>query len=134
MRARILAFSDRIGRSAKRFRTLEPGRAAQELRKLRSQAESPEIQREGSEHEAWKAKVDAVMQGGLDRDSETLRRFRAVSYHLGIRIGALGEALRDARFFAERVQDAAAFIDAAIYELSGIPKVLLVTGVTRRRR
>jgi predicted nucleotide-binding protein len=96
---------------------LEPVRAAQELQKLRDEAESPEVQREGPEHEAWKAKTVAVMQGGLGRDSDTLHKFREMRYHVGIWTGAPGEEERDARYFAIRVKEAAALIDAAIYEL-----------------
>ena len=96
---------------------MEPQRAARELRKLRDQADSPEIQRSGPQHKSWKAKVDAVMQGGLGHDSETLREFRDLRYGNGFYTGAPGEADKDARFFAERVGDAAGLIDAAIYEL-----------------
>ena len=50
-----------------------PERAIEELRKLRDQAGTPEVRREGLEHDAWKAKVDAVMKSALGADSDTLR-------------------------------------------------------------
>jgi hypothetical protein len=71
------------------------------LRKLRDQADVPEVRREGPEHDSWKAKVDTVMQRALGRDSETLRKFRDLRYWIGIYSGAPGEAERDARYFAE---------------------------------
>jgi hypothetical protein len=105
------------GSSREGLGALEPGRAARELQKLRDQAALPGIQRSGPDHKTWKAKVDAVMHGGLGQGSETLREFRDLHYHIGVYSGAPGEAAEDARFFAERVGDAAALIDAAIYEL-----------------
>lgn len=96
---------------------MHPSRAAAELIKLRAQADMQQVQREGPEHRAWKAKVDAVMKGALGRDSETLREFRDLRYHLGVWTGAPGEAQEDARFFSSAVMNAAALIDAAIYQL-----------------
>lgn len=96
---------------------MEPRRAAEELRKLRAEAGTPEIQRSGPEHKAWKAKVIAVMQGGIGEDSSTLREFRQLRYTVGVWLGAPGEAERDAQYFAKCVKDAAALIDAAIYQL-----------------
>ncbi len=94
-----------------------PGRAIEELRKLRSQAGTPEVRTDGPEHDAWKAKVDAVMKAALGNDSETLREFRDIRYYIGVYSGAPGEAEQNARFFAGRVDRAAALIDAAIYQL-----------------
>ncbi len=96
---------------------LDPRRAAEELRKLRAQADTPKVRREGPEHGSWKAKVDAVMEGALGKDSETLRSFRAHRYSVGIWFGGPGEAQRDAQYFAERVGDAAGLVDAAIFQL-----------------
>jgi predicted nucleotide-binding protein len=96
---------------------LEPSRAAEELRKLRTQADSTEIQRNGPEHKSWKAKVVAIMQGGLGQDSETLREFQRLRYGVGVSSGAPGEAQRGAQYFAKRVRDAVGLIDAAIYQL-----------------
>lgn len=96
---------------------MESRRAIEELRKLHAQADTPEIQRSGPEHKAWKAKVEAVMEGGLGKESETLRGFRQQRYSLGVWSGAPGETQRDAVYFAKRVRDAAALIEAAIYEL-----------------
>ncbi len=96
---------------------LGPRRAAEELRKLRAQADAPEVRREGPEHGSWKAKVDAVMAGALGKDSETLRSFRDLRYSVGIWFGGPGEAERDVRYFAERVGDAAGLVDAAIFQL-----------------
>jgi predicted nucleotide-binding protein len=96
---------------------LRPRRAVKELRKLHDQADTPEVRREGPQHESWKAKVDAVMVGALGKDSETLRKFRDLRYHVGVWTGAPGEDERDARFFEERVEDAASLVEAAIYQL-----------------
>jgi predicted nucleotide-binding protein len=96
---------------------LLPERAIEELRKLRNQAGTPEVRGDGPEHDAWKAKVDAVMKAALGEDSETLHEFRDVRYRIGIYSGAPGEAEEDARYFASKVDRAAAFIDAAIYQL-----------------
>lgn len=96
---------------------MEPKRAADELGKLRAQADTPEIQREGAEHKSWRAKVIAVMRDGLGPDSETLREFQNLRYHVGVWTGAPGEDQRDARYFARRVKDAAGLVDAAIYQL-----------------
>jgi len=87
------------------------------LRKLRDQADVPEVRREGPEHDSWKAKVDTVMQRALGKDSETLRKFRDLRYWIGIYSGAPGEAERDAEYFAEQVGRAVGLIDAAIFEL-----------------
>jgi predicted nucleotide-binding protein len=97
--------------------SLDPDRAANELRKLRAEAGEPDVRRTGPAHKAWKAKSDALMEAGLGRDSETLRSFRDLRYHVGISTGAPGEGEEDARYFAKRVDDAAALIDAAIYQL-----------------
>lgn len=96
---------------------MNPSRAAEELRKLRAQAEDPEIQSEGPKHKGWKAKADAIIQAALGKESETLREFRELRYGLGIWTGAPGEAEQDKQFFASAVKDAAALIDAAIYQL-----------------
>jgi hypothetical protein len=77
----------------------------------------PEVRREGPAHKAWKAKADALMESDLGSDSETLRGFRELRYYVGVWSGAPGEAEQDARYFAERVDEAAALIDAAIYQL-----------------
>lgn len=97
--------------------TLDAGRAASELRKLYAEASDPEVRRQGPAHETWKAKADAVMERSLGRDSQTLHEFRDLRYHVGIWTGAPGEAEQDARYFANRVDDAAALIEAAIYQL-----------------
>ena len=57
------------------------------------------------------------MQEGLGPDSQTLREFQQLRYSLGFWSGAPGEAQRDAQYFAKRTKDAAALIDAAIYQL-----------------
>jgi predicted nucleotide-binding protein len=96
---------------------MRPSRAIDELGKLRAQADTPQVQCQGPEHRAWKAKVDAVIQGSLGKDLETLREFRDLPYHLGVWTGVPGEAQEDARFFSSAVMNAAALIDAAIYQL-----------------
>ena len=97
--------------------SLNARRAAEELKKLRSQADLPEIRRNGPEHKGWKAKVVAIMQAGLGQDSHTLREFQQLRYTVGVWSGAPGEAQRDAQYFARRVDDAGGLIDAAIYQL-----------------
>jgi predicted nucleotide-binding protein len=96
---------------------LLPDRAIEELRKLRDQAGTPEVQREGPEHAAWKAKVNEVIKSALGNDSEMLREFSNIRYHIGIYSGAPGEAEENAKFFASRVDRAVALLDAAIYLL-----------------
>jgi hypothetical protein len=96
---------------------LEPRRAVEELRNLRAQADTPDVRLNGPEHKSWKAKVVAVMENSLGRDSATLRQFTELRYSIGIWSGAPGEAQRDAEYFAKRVRDAAGLLDAAIYEL-----------------
>lgn len=96
---------------------MTPSRASAELRKLREQAASPEVQRDGAEHDAWKAKVDAVIAASLGQESATLKSFRDLRYHVGVWTGAPGEKEEDARYFASQVARAGGLIDAAIYEL-----------------
>ncbi len=57
------------------------------------------------------------MSAALPLHSDTLAKFSSLRYSVGVWSGAPGEAERDARFFAGRVRDAVALIDAAIYEL-----------------
>jgi hypothetical protein len=96
---------------------MKPERAIRELEALKAEADSPEVQRSTPEHKRWKASVVAVMTAALPPESATLAKFSNVRYSVGIWSGAPGEAERDARFFAGRVRDAVALIDAAIYEL-----------------
>jgi predicted nucleotide-binding protein len=96
---------------------LLPERAIEELHKLRDQAGTPEARRGGAEHDAWKAKVKAVMAAGLGNDSDILREFRDIRYFIGIYTEAPRAAEENAKFFASRVDRAAALIDAAIYLL-----------------
>lgn len=96
---------------------MEPRRAVDELQMLRDQAVTPEILASGSEHKSWKAKVIAIMRNSLGPDSETLHQFQQLRYSIGVWSGAPGERERDAQYFAKRTKDAAALIDAAIYEL-----------------
>lgn len=96
---------------------VKPERAIAELRSLRAQVDNEAIRRSTPEHKAWKASVAAVLRRSLGDNSDTVSKFSSVSYHIGIWSGAPGEAERDAKFFAKRVDDAAALIDAAIYEL-----------------
>jgi predicted nucleotide-binding protein len=96
---------------------LDPKRAGDELRSLYAQAGRPEVLRDGPEHKAWKAKVAAVMESSLGKDSDTLREFKEQRYYIGVYSGAPGEAQRDAEYFADRVRDAAGLIEAAIYQL-----------------
>src|SRR2546430_1541868 len=96
---------------------MEPSRAITELRALRAETDTPATRKNSPEHKAWKAKVDAVLTRSLGADSATLKQFRELQYLIGVYTGGPGEAERDARYFAGRVDEAAGLIDAAIYEL-----------------
>ena len=91
-------------------------RALAELKALREAAATPEVQREGAAHDAWKAKVIVVMRQVLGDKSPTLDRFTNLRYSVGVWGGSPGEAEDDRRYFAGQVTRAAALIDAAIYE------------------
>ena len=96
---------------------MDPTRTLIELRRLREQADEPATRRPGPEHTAWKAKTDALMKAALGADSSTLQAFRELSYSVGFWTGSPGEDARDAQYFASQTGEAAALIDAAIYEL-----------------
>ena len=106
---------------------MKPEAAIEELRKLKQQtSEDPQVQAATPQHKEWKAKVVAVLERTLGADSSTVQQFKELRYDIGIWSGAPGEAEQDARYFRERVQDAAALIGAAIYELelsAGAPAV-----------
>lgn len=106
---------------------MNPERAIEELRKLKQQAaDDQQVQASTPAHREWKAKVTAVLERSLGDDSSTVQQFMSLSYSIGIWTGGPGEAEQDARYFRERVQDAAALIEAAIYELElavGAPAV-----------
>ena len=91
---------------------MDAGQAIVELRKLRLEALSGDIQRRGPEHQAWKAKVDVVMLGGLGPDSETLSKFRKIRYETYV-----FDTHHNETYFKARMQDAVGLIEAAIYEL-----------------
>ncbi len=57
------------------------------------------------------------MSAALPSHSDTLSKFSSLRYGVGFSSGAPAAAERDARFFAARVRDAVALIDAAIFEL-----------------
>lgn len=101
-------------------------RALTELAALKEAAATPEVQREGAAHDAWKAKVIVVLRQALGERSTTLERFTDIRYHVGVWSGAPGEAERDRQYFAEQVTRAAALIDAAVYEVE-----LMVEGQQR---
>lgn len=92
-------------------------RALTELRALKEAAATPEVQRSGAEHDAWRAKTLVVMRQALGEESTTLKQFDKFRYQIGVWSGAPGEAERDRRYFASRVTRAVALIDAAIYEV-----------------
>ncbi|WP_375504867.1 TIR domain-containing protein [uncultured Jatrophihabitans sp.] len=96
---------------------MNPATAIRELRKLRDQADTSEVRREGPAHSEWRSKVRAVMQRSLGPSSTALESFEGVSYTVGIWTGSPGEDERDRHYFHGQVGEAAAFIDAAIYEL-----------------
>ncbi|MCU1671365.1 MAG: hypothetical protein JWP40_4292 [Blastococcus sp.] len=96
---------------------MDPEHAIRELRKLKQEADSPEVQREGPAHDEWKAKSRAVMERALGRDASVLRDFQDVRYSIGFYTGAPGEIEEDRRYFAQQVMSAVAYLDAAIYEL-----------------
>jgi len=106
---------------------MKPEAAIEELRKLKQQtSDDPQVQAATPQHKEWKAKVVAVLERTLGTDSSTVQQFKELRYDIGIWSGAPGEAEQDARYFRERVQDAAALIGAAIYELelsTGAPAV-----------
>lgn len=93
-------------------------RAITELVALKQAASSDaQIRAVSPAHREWKIKVTAVLERSLGVDSSTVQQFKDLRYHIGIWSGAPGEAEQDRRYFAERVDDAIAIIDAAIYEL-----------------
>jgi predicted nucleotide-binding protein len=96
---------------------MNPARAIEQLKALRADADTDAVQRDGPAHDEWKAKVRVVMQRALGKDSTVLQSFEDVNYFVGVSSGAPGEDERDRQYFAERVGNAAAYIDAAIYEL-----------------
>lgn len=96
---------------------MKPEIAAAELRALVEEADDTDVQRSGPASGRWKAKSEAVMGAALGSDSATLAKFRDMRYSVGIWTGDPGEDARDARFFAARVQEAAALLEAAIYEI-----------------
>ena len=106
---------------------MKPERAIIELNTLKQKAvNDPQVRLESPAHREWKAKVTAVLERSLGTDSSTVQQFTRLSYTVGVWTGAPGENERDRRYFAERVDDAIALIDAAIYELElsvGAPAV-----------
>lgn len=96
---------------------MKPEVAAAELRSLVEQTDDAEVQRWGPANEKWKAQAEAVMAAVLGAESATLTKFRDVRYSIGIWTGAPGEKERDARYFIGRVKEAAALLEAAIYEI-----------------
>ena len=106
---------------------MNPERAIEELRKLKQQAtDNQQVQASTPVHEEWKAKVTAVLERSLGGESSTVQQFKSLSYSIGIWTGGPGEAEQDALYFRGRFQDAAALVEAAIYELElavGAPAV-----------
>ena len=106
---------------------MKPERAITELNTLKQKATADlQVRTSSPAHREWKAKVIAVLERSLGTDSSTVQQFTKLRYHPGIWTGAPGEAERDRQFFAGRVDDAIALIDAAIYELDlsiGAPAV-----------
>lgn len=96
---------------------MKPEVAAGELRVLVEEADDPDVRRSGAAHERWKAKAEAVMAAALGSDSATLAKFHDLRYTVGIWTDAPGEDARDAQFFRGRVEEAAALLEAAIYEI-----------------
>jgi predicted nucleotide-binding protein len=96
---------------------VKPDRAVAELKTLKKDAGTPEVQREGAAHDAWKAKVIAVMRQALGDESTTLERFTELRYYVGVWCGSPGEDARDRQYFASQVTRAGALLDAAIYEV-----------------
>lgn len=98
--------------------TVNIDRAIDELRSLKDESSQAVVRSSTPRHTSWKARTDAVLANSLGENSATLAKFRDLRYHVGIYTGGQGEAARDAAYFARRVDDAAALIEAAIYELS----------------
>jgi predicted nucleotide-binding protein len=97
--------------------SIRPERAIKELRALKQEAESADVQIAGPANDQWKAKVRAVIEQAIGRNASVLRDFEEVRYHIGVWTGAAGEVEEDQRYFAQQVKSAVAYIDAAIYEL-----------------
>jgi hypothetical protein len=96
---------------------MKPEAGAAELSTLVEEAGQDDVRRSGPANERWKAKAEVVMGAALGANSATLTKFRNLRYSVGIWTGAPGEDARDARFFAGRVLEAAALIEAAIHEI-----------------
>jgi hypothetical protein len=97
---------------------MNPLTAITQLKELAQQARTdPAIQGSTPEHQAWRAKTEALLVRALGNDSSTLKTFRELRYSIGLWTGAAGEAARDASYFRGRVATAAGLIDAAVYEL-----------------
>ena len=96
---------------------MRPEVAIAQLQALRDEAHEQPVQVPGPAHTAWKAKTDALMERSLGSGSATLTSFRDLNYTIGVWTGSPGEDLRDAQYFAAKTLEAAALIDAAIFEL-----------------
>lgn len=93
-------------------------KAIDELKALKAQADTdPQVQTSTPEHDAWKAKAVRILELSIGANTYTTKQFREMSYTVGIWTGSPGEDARDAQYFRARVKDAAALLDAAIYEL-----------------
>jgi len=101
-----------------RFQAMKPSHAILELRTLQLESEKPELRRSGPEHELWKASVITVMSRSLGNESEILFKFRSMRYlPSSYYLTPEGEA-GAAKYFSDRVRDAVALIEAAIFELN----------------
>jgi predicted nucleotide-binding protein len=96
---------------------MDPARAAEQLRLLAEQADSAAVRVDGAEHDAWKARAEAVMIAALGPDSTALRAFKDVGYSVGVWTGAPGEDQRDREYFAQQVDRAKAHVETALFEL-----------------
>jgi len=97
---------------------VKPERAIAELKALKQQAiDTPHIQADTPAHGEWKAKVVAVLERSLGKESSTVQQFNNLQYTVGFWTGGPGEADRDAQYFRTRIEDAVGLIEAAIYEL-----------------
>lgn len=100
-----------------RFVCMNPKRAVLELRALRVEADVLALKGPGPDHERWKASVSAVMQLALGRTADVLFKFQSVAYRPRFAFTGSDARERTARFFYQSVHEAAAFVDAAIFEL-----------------
>lgn len=97
---------------------MKTDRAITELRALITEAQNPEIQVDSPEHKRWKQKTLAVLHQSLGKGNTSVHRFENLHFRIGIHgNGSAQEKAEDARYFASKLKDAVAILEAAVYEL-----------------